>query len=127
MSLHKMLVTALVGMVIVMPTPSMAQQTNGDVWRVFAQRLEVGSEVIVRLQNGQRFHATIIDARADALLLQPRTRRPVPVQPVDYNAIQSLERDTPHGMSGGKAAAIGIAAGVGAFFAILGILAATID
>jgi hypothetical protein len=46
----------------------------------------------VRLRNGQKFRATLIDAREDVLLLQPKTRVPVPVQPVSYDAIVSLEQ-----------------------------------
>jgi len=119
--------TGFIAMALLLPSLSRAQEANAEVWRSFAQRLDTGSEVVVHLHNGQRFRATMIDARPDALVLQPRTRRPVPVQLVAYEAILSLERNPSHGMGGGKAAAIGIAAGVGAFFAILGIVAATID
>ena len=104
-----------------------AQQGNGAVWRQFAQKLGSGSEVNVRLENGQRFAATLIDARADALVLQPRTRRPVAVQPISYDAIVLLERRDRHGMGAAKAAGIGIAAGAGTFLAVLAIFAATLD
>jgi len=114
-------------LIVAMPMAANARQANGDVWRVFAQKLAVGTELTVRLQNGQRFTATLIDARADALVLQPRTRRPVPVQPVSYEAIQSLEQRNRQGMGAAKAAGIGIAAGVGSFLAIFAILAATLD
>ena len=120
-------VAALLVAMLVTPTLASAQQANGDVWRTFAQKLEAGAPVVVRLQNGQRFKATLIDARADALLLQPRTRRPVPVQPVSYDAIQLLERERRDGMGAAKAAAIGVAAGAAAFLAIIGILAAAVD
>ena len=104
-----------------------AQQVTGEVWRGFAQKLGSGTEVTVRLQNGQRFAATLIDARTDALVLQPRTRRPVAVQAIGYDAILLLERRDRHGMGAAKAAGIGIAAGAGAFLAILAIFAATVD
>ena len=120
-------VAALLVAMLVTPTLASAQQANGDVWRTFAQKLEAGAPVVVRLQNGQRFKATLIDARADALLLQPRTRRPVPVQPASYDAIQLLERERRDGMGAAKAAAIGVAAGAAAFLAIIGILAAAVD
>jgi hypothetical protein len=54
-----------------------------------------------------------VAVRDTDVLLLPKTRVPVPVQPVPYDAIQSLELHRP-GMSGGKIAAIGIASGVGA-------------
>ena len=59
----------------------------------------------------------------EALLIQPRTRVPVPVQPVPYDAMASIERDVP-GMSVGKAAAIGVGAGAATFFGIFLILLA---
>src|SRR6266545_2256968 len=102
---------ALIVVTLMLPAPALAhpstsargalsavegQQTTGDTWRTFAQKLDTGSDVMVRLQNGQRFRATLIEARPDALVLQPRTRRPVPVQPVAYDAIASLERHENH-------------------------------
>jgi hypothetical protein len=59
-------------------------------------------------------------------MLQPRTRVPVPVQPVSYDSIVSLEQ-VKGGTSAAKAAAIGVATGVGAFFATLLIILATVS
>jgi hypothetical protein len=114
-------------LLVTVPRVAAAQQANGDVWRAFAQKLETGTELTVRLENGQHFSATLIEARNDVLVLQPRTRRPVPLQPVSYDAIVSIERHTRHGMGAAKAAGIGVAVGAGVFFGILGILAATLD
>ena len=107
--------------------PAVAQVPDaGAVWRTFAARVEVGSSVKVRLQDGRAFTATLVEARTDALLLQPRTRVPVPVQPVPYDSIVSIER-VRGGIGPGKAAAIGILSGVGAFFATLVIFVAAIN
>src|SRR6185436_3032831 len=122
----RVVVTMMLAVVLACPGLSLAQG-SGDVWQTFAQKLEVGTELRVRLQNGQRFTATLVEARSDALVLQPLTRRPVPVQPVSYDAIQSLERSNHRGMSSAKAAGIGVAAGVGSFLAILAIFAASWD
>ena len=100
-------------------------QAQPDVWKTFASRIDVGSQVDVRLRSGQRFRATLIDAREDVVLLQPKTRVPVPVQPVSYDAIVSLEQ-VKGGIGAGKAAAIGVASGVGAFFATVLIIFATL-
>jgi hypothetical protein len=100
---------------------------QGDIWRVFAQQIDVGARVKVRLHDGQRVTATLIHADAGELLLQPRTRVPVPVQRIAYDRIASLERDNARGMRAGTAAAIGVASGAGAFLAVLLILMATID
>ena len=98
-------------------------QTPADTWRQFAERLEVGTELNVRLTNGQRVRATLIGVRDDAVMLQPRTRVPVAVQAVSYNDILRMERRG-KGIGAGKAVAIGAAAGVGAFFGIMAIFVA---
>ena len=64
---------------------------QGDIWRAFAQKIEAGARVKVRLHDGQRVTATLIRADPEELLLQPRTRIPVPVQRVTYDQIASLE------------------------------------
>ena len=114
-------------LVAVVPT-DLSAQAQPEVWKTFASRIDVGAQLNVRLRNGQKFRATLIDAREDAVLLQPKTRVPVPVQPVTYDAIVSLEQVKGGGVGAGKAAAIGVAAGVGAFFGtMLVILAAVGD
>ena len=120
-----MLIVALL-FVLVVPA-GVGAQAQPDVWKTFASRIDVGVQLNVRLRNGQKFRATLIDAREDVLLLQPRTRVPVPVQPVAYDAILALEQ-VKGGMGAGKAAAIGVATGVGGFFlTMLVILAAVGD
>ena len=118
-------VLILVLLVALVVPASVNAQAQPDVWRTFASRIDVGAKLDVRLRNGQRFRATLIDAREDALLLQPKTRVPVPVQPVSYDAIVSLEQ-VKGGMGAGKAAAIGVASGVGAFFATMLIILAVV-
>ena len=103
-------------------------QVPADVWRTFAQNVDIGSEMNVRLQDGTRFRATLVGVRDDAVLLQPKTRVTVPVQAVPYGDIASLERrKAGGGVGAGKAAAIGVASGVGSFFAMLLILVASFD
>ena len=103
-----------------------AAQVPDNVWRTVATRIDVGTEINVRLRSGQRFRATLVQARDESLLLQPRTRVPVPVQEVSYSDILTLERRTKGGIGAGKAAAIGVAAGVGGFLAILAIMVAAV-
>jgi hypothetical protein len=100
---------------------------TASLWRAFAEKVEVGSSLKVRLYDGRKFTATLVQAQPGALLLQPRTRVPVPVQPVTYEAIASLERVRHGGIGAGKAAAIGVAAGVGAFLATLVIFIAAVS
>lgn len=108
---------------LVMPAGG-AAQVGDDVWRGVAVKIEPGSEVNVRLRDGMRFRATLVEARDRSVLLHPRTRIPVDVQEVLYADIAALERRDQAGMGAAKAAAIGVASGVGVFFAIVGILTA---
>jgi hypothetical protein len=59
------------------------------------------------------------------VLLQPKTRVPVPIQPVPYGEIVRLEK-TRQGIGAGKAVAIGVATGVGAFFVTLAVMLAAV-
>ena len=115
-------------LICLLASPLAAQTpSNPDVWRDFASKIDVGSRVKVHLADGERFNATLIQAAPAELVVQPRTRIPVPVQRVPYEAIVLLERDDARGMSAGKAVAIGVAAGVGAFFGTFLILLAALD
>ena len=63
----------------------------------------------------------------DALAAELRARGWEVVQRIGYERIASLERDEGRGIGAGKAIAIGVASGVGAFLGTLLILIATID
>jgi hypothetical protein len=123
------IIAAALGLSLLVPSIGAQSVANGDVWRTFAQQLVVGSRIKVRLTDGERVTATLVQAGSDALLLQPITRVPVPVQRVDYDQVVSIERDEGRGgVSAAKAAAIGVASGVGAFFGVMLIfLAAAAD
>ena len=115
-------------LIVTIAAPSFAQtHAQGDLWRAFAQKVDVGTRVKLRLDDGQRVVATLIEANADGLFVQPRTRVPVPVQRIAYERIVSFERDEGRGIGVAKAVAIGVASGVGAFLGTLLILIATID
>jgi len=117
------IITAL--LIVLMAVQSVAAQTTADVWRSFAERVDVGTELNVRLNDGRRMRATLVGVRADAVLLQPNTRIPVSIQAVPYNAIVRME-PRKAGHSAGKAVAIGVAAGVGAFFGIMLLIVAAV-
>ena len=80
----------------------------------------------VRLNDGRRLRATLVGVRDNAMLVQPKTRIPVPIQAVRYEDVIQIERTKP-GIGAGKAVAIGVATGVGAFFGILALLFAVSD
>lgn len=115
----KTIITLALALVVAVQPAAAQSADSAQLWRAFAAKLEIGTVVKVRLHEGRSFTATVLEAGPDALMLQPRTRVVVPVQPVRYEEIASLERERKGGIGPGKAAAIGIATGVGAFFATL--------
>ncbi|MGE0443583.1 MAG: hypothetical protein AB7P99_00025 [Vicinamibacterales bacterium] len=118
------LLAAIVMMAFVVP-PAAAQES---AWRTLAASVPPGSTVKVRLTDGRRFDAVLVEAREDELLLQPKTRQPVPVQPLPYSAVASLERvKGGGGMSVGKTVAIGAATGGAVFFGILIAMLSALD
>jgi len=117
------IITAL--LIVLMAVQSVAAQTTADVWRSFAERVDVGTELNVRLNDGRRMRATLVGVRADAVLLQPKTRIPVSIQAVPYDSIVRME-PRKAGHSAGKAIAIGVATGVGAFFGIMLLIVAAV-
>jgi hypothetical protein len=114
-------VATTVVLVVLVAVQSTIAQTAPDVWRSFAERLDIGTELTVRLNDGRSFRATLVGVRTDAMLLQPKTRIPVAIQSVPYEEIVRLERAKP-AAGVGKAVAIGVATGVGTFFGILALL-----
>jgi hypothetical protein len=121
----KRMLTVVLMLALTMPAGA-AAQVPANVWRSVATKIDVGAEINVRLRGGQRFRATLVEARDASLLLQPRTRVPVPVQEVPYEEILVLERRTKGSNGAAKAIGIGIASGVGGFLLVLAILAATL-
>jgi len=110
------------------PSTALARQVpQPDVWRTFAQQIDVGSRLIIRLDDGERVNVTLIQADAESMLVQPRTREAVPAQRIPYDRVVSMERDDARGVGVGKAVAIGVGSGVGAFFGIMLILMAALD
>lgn len=108
-------------LIVLMAGYSVAAQTSSELWRSFAEKVEVGTELTVRLNDGRHFRATLVGTRDTAMLVQPKTRIPVPIQAVPYEEVTRIERTRP-GIGAGKAVAIGVATGVGAFFGILALL-----
>lgn len=105
---------------VLIPSLVFAQSVPPDAWRDVAARAGAGADVRVRLSDGQRVRATLVRVADDGVLLQPKTRIPVPVQHVPYATIASMEIPG-KGVGGAKAAAIGVGAGVASFWAMAAI------
>ena len=119
-TIHVLTTTVLI---VLLSVHSVTAQTPSDIWRNFAQRVGVGTELNVQLSDGRRIRATLVGAEDDVVLLQPKTRLAVPVQAIRYDEIIRMEPRQP-GNGAGKAVAIGVVTAVGTFFGILALLAA---
>jgi hypothetical protein len=114
-------------LVLLMAAPSvMAQQRRDspDVWRAFAERLEVGSYVTVRLQHGPKLKGHIIQVAGDTLRIQPKTRLPVPLREVPFAEIESIERQR-ETLSPGAKVLVGLGVGSAAILGTLFVIFAT--
>jgi hypothetical protein len=89
------------------------------LWRAFAEKVDVGATLKVRLVTGERFKATLLQVAPDGISLQRKTRVPVPPETIAFAEIASLEVDRGKGANMAKAVAIGAAVGAGAFFGLM--------
>jgi hypothetical protein len=93
----------------------------------YVQRLPAGSKVRVERTDGTSMRGTLMKATADAIVVQKNTRVPEPPVEVKIGELARVSVESGGGMSTGKAIGIGIASGVGAFFVILAIIAASFN
>jgi len=87
----------------------------------YVGRLPAGSRVRVERVDGSSFHGTLMRAAPDAIVVQKNTRLPEPPVEVPIDQLARVTVENGGGASTAKAVVIGIASGVGTFFAILAI------
>jgi hypothetical protein len=105
---------------LVVCPPAFAQTVVGpDVWRSLAENLEPGKVLKVRMRNGQRFKATLLQVTPEAMTVQPKTRAAVPPQQVRFDAIETLDVENGKGVSIGKAVAVGAGVAAGVWLAMM--------
>jgi len=113
------------------PAPAAAQSgspvVDPAVMSEFVQRIPAGSRVKVERAKGDTIRGTILKTTPDALVVQRNTRVPETPVEVPYSTIARVTLDDGRGSSVAKAVGIGVASGVGSFFAILAIFAASWD
>lgn len=93
----------------------------------YVQRLPAGSKVKVERTDGTSLRGTLMKASGEGIVVQKNTRVPEPPIDIPTAQIARVTLDSGGGMSTGKAIGIGIASGVGAFFVILAIIAASFN
>ena len=103
--------------------PGLAQSgCDAIAWQTLAEKLEAGVTVDVRLRDRQHFKATFIDARPGTLIVQRKTRIPIPAELIPYESIASMARVEPSTLTAAKAAGIALGGAgtvVGSFLLIL--------
>jgi len=87
----------------------------------YVQKLPAGSRVRVERLDGSSFRGTLMKAEENSIVVQKSTRVAEPPVEIPMGQIARVTVENGGGTSTGKAVAIGIASGVGAFFAILAI------
>ena len=107
--------TAIIYMLIALvAAPAIAQpQDSAAMWRTFAERLDVGAPIRVRTTDGKSVEAHLVQVTADAVRVNPKTRRPIPVREIPFSAIQKIERRS-EGWSAGAKVLLGVGIGAGA-------------
>ena len=93
------------------------RQEPPEVWRAYANKLEAGAFVRVRLKDRTQVRGEFIQATEDAMRVKPKTRIPVSIRDVRFSDIESIERQR-DGWSPGAKVVTGVAIGVGAFLAV---------
>jgi hypothetical protein len=117
--ISRLIVSTLV-VLLAAPRVMVAQEAIApDIWRTFTERLEPGKTLKVRLRNGQRFKATLLQVSADTMTIQPKTRAAVPPQRVAFTDIETLEVDSSKGVGLGKAVAVGAGVAAGVWLAMM--------
>jgi hypothetical protein len=103
--------------------------TVGDTTAMadFVQRLPAGSRIRVDRTDGHSMKGTLMRASAQAITVQAHTRVPEPPLEIPLNTVARVSLESAGGTSTAKAVGIGIAVGLGAFFGILAIIAASLD
>lgn len=103
-------------------SPGSAAPVDRALLADYVQRLPAGSKVRVERTTGGTVRGTLLKAGADSVIVQRSTRVPEPPIDIPFGTITRIVLD--HGSSAGRTIGIGVAAGVGATFGVLLLLAA---
>ena len=114
--------------VLAFTQPMLAQRapTDAERWRVFAQRLEAGARIEVRLRDGTSVRGTLVSVDETALQVLPYTRVELPVRSVAFREIDFIDRWHQGWMPGTKTL-VAIGVGFGIFLTVAAIVFASYD
>ena len=89
------------------------RQDAGDLWRVFVQKVPIGSVVKIRTRDGERLTAIVFVVDDVGMTVKPKTRYPEPARRIAFDRLDNVELQR-EGVNYAKAAGIGAAVGASA-------------
>jgi hypothetical protein len=110
-------------MMLVIAGPTYAQDPADAVWQKFVQSLTPGTLVQMDLVDGSSIQGTILSTTDRDVVINPKTRVPVPPWTVGFSEIKSIELRKA-GLSPGAKVAVGIGSGF-VVFAVMMLVAVT--
>ena len=98
-----------------------AQSTHstGDLWRSYAQGMNIGSTVQIRTTDGDRFIGVLMLVDEEAVTVKPRTRYPEASRRIRFDDVDDLQLRTSRPFGAGRAVAVGAAVGGAVFLMLL--------
>ena len=116
------LISAVLALLLAAP-PLVAQDTQSqiDVWRAFAEKLEPGTFVAVTLKDGKRVRGHFIQLSGESFRIKPKTRVSVPPRDLLISDIELVQRQK-EGWSSGRKVVTGVGIGVGVMFLAIAIM-----
>jgi hypothetical protein len=107
--------------------PAQRAQPDAERWRAYAQRLESGARIEVRLRDGTKVRGTLVSVEETAMEVLPYTRVQMPVRALAFRDVDVIERWR-KGWSPGAKTLVTIGVGVGASLLVAAlVLAASLD
>jgi hypothetical protein len=98
-------------------TKDFVSQRDPEVWSRYVNGLPMGTTVRIALADGTRLTGILLGVEHGTVIVQPKTRLPVPDRRIPLGTIVSLEPDSGN-LNVGKALAIGVGAGAASFIAL---------
>jgi hypothetical protein len=109
------LLTLILVVVTAMPLAAQSATADPNVWSTFADSLSPGAFIVVKTRAGRSMRGTFVQRRPDGILVQEKTRIPVPPREVRFAEITAIERSKA-GWSPGLKIVVGVGIGVAVTF-----------
>ncbi len=116
-------------LIVVLAAPAaMARQGQEppEVWQAFAQKLEAGAFLQVRLKDGTKVKGHFIPSSGDTLRLRPKTRIPTAIRDFRFIDIDSIDRQR-DGWSPGAKVLTGVSVVFGGILLLAAAIVASFD